>query len=235
MFLGNGDERTDGMGNNRDEYRSRVITAQKPAFGTSLEEHLKMTNTSISLVLEVCIACLMEHINEEGLFRISGSSSKIKRLKYVFDTGFQLEDLEEFNEPHAVAGTLKCYLRELPEPLLTYALYHEWIGASKIEPQQRLQALWQVVQKLPKANLANLKYLIRFLLHLSKSSEFNRMSPQNIAIAVAPSLMWPPNSKDENAPIDLSQDMTAAASHNCIISLLLTYADYFFPENGMYV
>lgn len=28
-------------------------------------------------------------------------------------------------------GALKSYLRELPEPLMTYELYDEWIQASK--------------------------------------------------------------------------------------------------------
>ncbi len=28
-------------------------------------------------------------------------------------------------------GALKSYLRELPEPLMTYQLYEEWIQASK--------------------------------------------------------------------------------------------------------
>lgn len=29
------------------------------------------------------------------------------------------------------AGALKSYLRELPEPLMTFELYEEWIQASK--------------------------------------------------------------------------------------------------------
>lgn len=32
---------------------------------------------------------------------------------------------------HAVAGTLKQYLRELPDPLLTLDLYNDWIAAAR--------------------------------------------------------------------------------------------------------
>jgi len=30
-----------------------------------------------------------------------------------------------------IAGALKSYLRELPEPLMTYGLYEEWTQAAK--------------------------------------------------------------------------------------------------------
>lgn len=33
--------------------------------------------------------------------------------------------------PLCAAGALKSYLRELPEPLMTFELYEEWIQASK--------------------------------------------------------------------------------------------------------
>ena len=36
-------------------------------------------------------------------------------------------------DPHAVAGVLKKFLRELPEPLLSYDLFDSLIEASKID------------------------------------------------------------------------------------------------------
>lgn len=89
-----------------------------------------MTQKEVATVIETCIAWLLHNIDEEGLFRIPGSTSKVKKLKSSFDAGFV--DLEEHvHDPHTVAGCLKSYLRELPEPLLTYALYPEWIAAAK--------------------------------------------------------------------------------------------------------
>merc|ERR1712137_228835 len=49
----------------------------------------------------------------EGLFRISGQQSVIKKLIEEFDAGLE-PDLSPI-DPHAVAGLLKQYLRELPE------------------------------------------------------------------------------------------------------------------------
>lgn len=99
-------------------------------FEVSLTDHLALTGRTISIVLESCIAFLLECVTEEGLFRVPGSTSEVRRLKSGFDTG--LADLcDRVSDPHAVAGTLKLYLRELPEPLLTYTLYSDWLQAAK--------------------------------------------------------------------------------------------------------
>jgi hypothetical protein len=62
---------------------------------------------------------------EEGIFRISGRSSHIARLKKEFDTGTDL-DMRQCHpgdlDPHAVAGLFKSYLRELPSSILTPTL-----------------------------------------------------------------------------------------------------------------
>lgn len=34
------------------------------------------------------------------------------------------------HDPHTIAGCLKMYLRELPEPILTFELYKEWMQAA---------------------------------------------------------------------------------------------------------
>jgi len=110
--------------------RTKDDSVEPKLFGVSLEEHLTSSNRDISVVIESCIAFLLENVEEEGLFRIPGSTSEVKRLKSGFETGiFDLTD--RVRDPHAVAGTLKSYLRELPEPLLTHALYHDWMEAAK--------------------------------------------------------------------------------------------------------
>ena len=66
---------------------------------------------------------------EEGIFRISGSVSKVKLIRNAFDAG-HLDSLDLTRDVHAVASALKSYLRELPEPLLTYSNYQDWIDAA---------------------------------------------------------------------------------------------------------
>ncbi|KAK2866310.1 hypothetical protein Q7C36_002366 [Tachysurus vachellii] len=200
---------------------------EKPAFGTGLDEHLKRSNREIALPMEACVMMLLETgMKEEGLFRITAGASKLKKLKAALDCS--TSQLEEFySDPHAVAGALKSYLRELPEPLMTYELYDEWIQASNIsDTDKRLQALWVTCDQLPNSNKANLRYLVKFLTKLAQESEINKMTPSNIAIVLGPNLLWP---KTEGS----LAEMAAATSVHVvtIIEPIIQHADWFFPED----
>ncbi|XP_033908293.2 rho GTPase-activating protein 17-like isoform X2 [Acipenser ruthenus] len=199
---------------------------EKPAFGTALEDHLKRSNREIALPIEACVMMLLETgMKEEGLFRIAAGQSKLKKLKAALDCS--TSQLEEFySDPHAVAGALKSYVRELPEPLMTFHLYDEWIQASNVsDPDKKLQALWVTCDKLPKPNKANLRYLIKFLAKLAQESAVNKMTPSNIAIVLGPNLLW---AKNEGT----LAEMAAATSVHVvtIIEPIIQHADWFFPE-----
>ncbi|XP_068434892.1 rho GTPase-activating protein 17b isoform X4 [Clinocottus analis] len=199
---------------------------EKPAFGTALDEHLKRSNRDIALPIEACVMMLLETgMKEEGLFRIAAGASKLKKLKAALDCS--TSQLEEFySDPHAVAGALKSYLRELPEPLMTFGLYDEWTQASNVsDPDKRLQALWVTCDHLPKAHKANLRYLVKFLAKLAQNSDVNKMTPSNIAIVLGPNLLWP---KMEGT----LAEMAAATSIHvvAIIEPIIQHADWFFPE-----
>ncbi|MBZ3876611.1 Rho GTPase-activating protein 17 [Sciurus carolinensis] len=141
--------------------------AEKPAFGTPLEEHLKRSGREIALPIEACVMLLLETgMKEEGLFRIGAGASKLKKLKAALDCSASHLD-EFYSDPHAVAGALKSYLRELPEPLMTFNLYEEWTQVAR--------------------------YLIKFLAKLAQTSDINKMTPSNIAIVLGPNLLWAKN------------------------------------------
>uniref|UniRef100_A0AAX7UJJ8 Rho GTPase-activating protein 17 n=1 Tax=Astatotilapia calliptera TaxID=8154 RepID=A0AAX7UJJ8_ASTCA len=203
---------------------------EKPAFGTGLDEHLKRSGREIALPIEACVMMLLETgMKEEGLFRIAAGASKLKKLKAALDCS--TSQLEEFySDPHAVAGALKSYLRELPEPLMTFQLYDEWIQASRQDPDKRLQALWVVCDKLPKNNKNNLRYLVKFLAKLAQESEQNKMTPSNISIVLGPNLLW---AKTEGS----LAEMAAATSVHvvAIVEPIIQHADWFFPEGRSWV
>lgn len=67
----------------------------------------------------------LDHV---GIFRLSGSAVKIEEYKNSFDRG-ERPDLMKEQDPHAIAGLLKLYFRNLPEPLLTFDLYEQFIAA----------------------------------------------------------------------------------------------------------
>ncbi|XP_076652751.1 rho GTPase-activating protein 44 isoform X2 [Halictus rubicundus] len=200
----------------------------KPVYGYPLEEHLRVTNRKIALPIQLCVSALLRlGMEEEGLFRIAGAASKSRRIKLSLDACcLTLPTALEYKDPHVIAGALKSYLRELPEPLLTYKLYPEWMAAAKITNNEtRLRALWEVLYKLPPANLENLRFLIKFLAVLTKNQDINKMSPQNIAIVIAPNLIWSPQ-EDANTMV---MNMSTANNSSLIVDQLITYANWFFP------
>nr|XP_042139106.1 rho GTPase-activating protein 17 isoform X4 [Peromyscus maniculatus bairdii] len=199
--------------------------AEKPAFGTPLEEHLKRSGREIALPIEACVMLLLETgMKEEGLFRIGAGASKLKKLKAALDCSTSHLD-EFYSDPHAVAGALKSYLRELPEPLMTFSLYEEWTHVASVQDQdKKLQYLWTTCQKLPPQNFVNFRYLIKFLAKLAQTSDVNKMTPSNIAIVLGPNLLW---AKQEGT---LAEIAAATSVHVvAVIEPIIQHADWFFP------
>ncbi|XP_019902391.1 rho GTPase-activating protein 44 isoform X8 [Esox lucius] len=198
---------------------------EKPCYGKPLEEHLALSGRDIAFPIEACVTMLLEcGMQEEGLFRVAPSASKLKKLKASLDCG--VLDVQEYSaDPHAIAGALKSYLRELPEPLMTFELYDEWIQASNIQDQdKRLQALLATCEKLPLANGNNFKYLIKFLAKLDDFQDENKMTPGNIAIVLGPNLLW--TTQEGN----ITEMMTTVSLQIVgIIEPIIQHADWFFP------
>uniref|UniRef100_A0A665U5P6 Rho GTPase-activating protein 44 n=1 Tax=Echeneis naucrates TaxID=173247 RepID=A0A665U5P6_ECHNA len=198
---------------------------EKPSFGKSLEEHLNISGREIAFPIEACVTMLLEcGMQEEGLFRVAPSASKLKKLKASLDCG--VLDVQEYSsDPHAIAGALKSYLRELPEPLMTTELYDEWIQASNIQDMdKRLQALMAACEKLPTDNLNNFRYLIKFLARLSEYQDANKMTPGNMAIVLGPNLLW------THTEPNMTEMMTTLSLQIVgIIEPIIQHADWFFP------
>uniref|UniRef100_A0A673MN47 Rho GTPase activating protein 10 n=1 Tax=Sinocyclocheilus rhinocerous TaxID=307959 RepID=A0A673MN47_9TELE len=75
-------------------------------------------------------------INDQGLYRVVGVSSKVQKLlSLMIDEKSSEIDLaaSEDWDVKTITSALKLYLRSLPEPLMTYELYKEFIvPASKV-------------------------------------------------------------------------------------------------------
>uniref|UniRef100_A0A8C4ZFA1 Rho GTPase activating protein 44 n=1 Tax=Gadus morhua TaxID=8049 RepID=A0A8C4ZFA1_GADMO len=198
---------------------------EKPSFGKSLEDHLNISGREIAFPIEACVTMLLEcGMQEEGLFRVAPSNSKLKKLKASLDCGV-LDVLEYSADPHAIAGALKSYLRELPEPLMTTELYDEWIQASNLQDlEKRLQGLLCACEKLPTDNLNNFRYLIKFLSKLTEYQDANKMTPGNMAIVLGPNLLW------THTDANITEMMTTVSLQIVgIIEPIIQHADWFFP------
>ncbi|KAF6338877.1 hypothetical protein mRhiFer1_001377 [Rhinolophus ferrumequinum] len=197
-------------------------------YGVSLGAHLQELGRDIALPVEACVLMLLsEGVKEEGLFRLAAGASVLKRLKQTMAS--DPCSLQEFcSDPHAVAGALKSYLRELPEPLMTFDLYDDWMRAASLkEPGARLEALQEVCSRLPQENFSNLRYLMKFLARLAEDQEVNKMTPSNIAIVLGPNLLWPPEKEGDQAQLDAAS--VSSIQVVGVVEALIQNADTLFP------
>lgn len=198
----------------------------KQIFHTPLQEHLKATDRKIAYVIELCVCCLLEKgLYEEGLLRVGCASSKLRRMISAINANYVTPPLpDKYADPHVIAGVLKKYLRSLPDPLLTFEFYTDFVAAAQKQNEtQRKAAILNIVNQLPKENYNNLRYLMKFLSYLSEKNQENKMSPQNIAIVMSPNLLWSPN-ENENY-ID---QVNSTATVNTIVEAMIADWGFFF-------
>ena len=160
-------------------------------FGRPIEEVMKREGVDVPIIVTSCCDYLREKgMEHSGLFRLSGSSATINKLRDAFDAGevvdfftFTDEDGEEV-ELDSVAGLLKLYIRQLPEPPLTFDLYKSFLAASS-DPE----GLAELVAQLPDANYNFCCYMMDFLGEIADLSDRNQMTPSNIAIVMGPNFL----------------------------------------------
>ncbi|XP_056095341.1 unconventional myosin-IXb isoform X13 [Rhinichthys klamathensis goyatoka] len=159
--------------------------------------HLVNSKTPVPVVLEI----MMEHVEmnglyTEGIYRKSGSANRMKELHQLLEAGPENVCLEDY-PIHAVTGLVKQWLRELPEPLLTFTHYNDFLRAIELpEKLEQLQAIYKVLEQLPTANFSTLERLIFHLVRVAKEEKSNRMTPNSLAIVFAPCILRCPDSAD---------------------------------------
>lgn len=105
----------------------------RPVFGVPLPESIAIASkANLPAIVFRCIEYLeaKRAEEEEGIYRLSGSSAVIKGLKDRFDTEGDVDLLrvDEHWDPHAIGGLLKTFLRDLPHSLLTRDLHPRFLA-----------------------------------------------------------------------------------------------------------
>ncbi|XP_036789198.1 rho GTPase-activating protein 24 isoform X2 [Oncorhynchus mykiss] len=145
------------------------------------------------LVVEQCVDFIRERgLLEVGLFRQPGQATLVKELQDAFDAGEKPSF--DSTDVHTVASLLKLYLRELPEPLVPFSRYQEFLVCGKnisSERKQGLTELQHLLHELPVANFNLLNYICQFLNEVQSYSSSNKMSTQNLATVFGPNILRP--------------------------------------------
>uniref|UniRef100_H3DK35 Rho GTPase activating protein 10 n=1 Tax=Tetraodon nigroviridis TaxID=99883 RepID=H3DK35_TETNG len=127
----------------------------------------QMDDVGLDFVKNSISAIEKRGINDQGLYRVAGVSSKVQKLLTLkIDEKASEVDLSANDDwdIKTITSSLKLYLRSLPEPLMTYGLYKEFISPAKGEsPESRIQAVHCLVHKLPERNRQVLGLLMKHL------------------------------------------------------------------------
>ncbi|XP_061587393.1 unconventional myosin-IXb-like [Cololabis saira] len=132
----------------------------------------------------------------EGIYRKSGSACRARELHQILETDPEEACLDNY-PIHTITGLVKRWLRELPDPLMTFSLYNDFLHAAELpEKTDRIKAVYQKVDELPPANYNTLERVIFHLVRVAKEEEHNKMSPNSLAIVFAPCILRSPNADD---------------------------------------
>uniref|UniRef100_A0A671KPH4 Rho GTPase activating protein 10 n=1 Tax=Sinocyclocheilus anshuiensis TaxID=1608454 RepID=A0A671KPH4_9TELE len=116
-------------------------------------------------------------INDQGLYRVVGVSSKCMCVFVCSSNPINLS---------------LSFSRSLPEPLMTYELYKEFIVPAKsATPESRVQAIHCLVHKLPERNRLVLSLVTKHLANVAANSKQNLMTVANLGVVFGPTLMRP--------------------------------------------
>ncbi|XP_008565060.1 PREDICTED: T-cell activation Rho GTPase-activating protein [Galeopterus variegatus] len=140
----------------------------------------------------------------EGVFRKAANEKARKELKEGLNSGGAV-DLEGL-PVHLLAVVLKDFLRSIPLKLLSCDLFEEWMGAlEKQKEEDRIEALKQVADKLPRPNLLLLKHVVSVLYLISRNSEVSKMDASNLAICVGPNMLT--RDSDQDLSFEAQRDL----------------------------
>ncbi|XP_025966018.1 rho GTPase-activating protein 22 isoform X1 [Dromaius novaehollandiae] len=167
-------------------------------FGQRLEDTVqyerKYGQRLAPLLVEQCVDFIRERgLTEEGLFRMPGQANLVKDLQDSFDCG-EKPLFDSNTDVHTVASLLKLYLRELPEPVIPFAKYEDFLSCGQLlskDEGEGTQELVKQVKNLPQANYNLLKYICKFLDEVQAHSSVNKMSVQNLATVFGPNILRP--------------------------------------------
>uniref|UniRef100_A0AAY4DEE8 Myosin IXB n=1 Tax=Denticeps clupeoides TaxID=299321 RepID=A0AAY4DEE8_9TELE len=146
--------------------------------------------------MEKACMCKMPEQNYHRLYiqLKSGSANRMKELYQRLQAGnVCLEDYPI----HTVTGLVKQWLRELPDPLMTFTHYSDFLRATELpEKLDQIPAIYKVLELLPPSHFNTLERLIFHLVRVSKEEVNNRMNPNSLAIVFAPCILRCPDSAD---------------------------------------
>ncbi|KAM7139817.1 active breakpoint cluster region-related protein isoform 10-T10 [Macrochelys suwanniensis] len=200
---------------------------QTGVFGVKISVVTKRERSKVPYIVRQCVEEVEKRgIEEVGIYRISGVATDIQALKAAFDANnkdilVMLSDMDI----NAIAGTLKLYFRELPEPLLTDRLYPAFMeGIALSDPAAKENCMMHLLRSLPDPNLITFLFLLEHLKRVAEKEPINKMSLHNLATVFGPTLLRP-SEVESKGHLTLASDIW---SHDVMaqVQVLLYYLQH---------
>ncbi|XP_076006957.1 rho GTPase-activating protein 25 [Genypterus blacodes] len=149
----------------------------------------------VPILVQKCVEFITEHgLQEEGIFRLPGQDNAVKQFRDAFDAG-ERPSFPSDTDVHTVASLLKLYLRELPEPVVPWTQYQDFLDCtSTLDSTPGTQGREKMVKQislLPRINYNLLSYICRFLFEVQLNSKVNKMNVENLATVMGINLLKP--------------------------------------------
>uniref|UniRef100_A0A8C2ZP13 Rho GTPase activating protein 31 n=1 Tax=Cyclopterus lumpus TaxID=8103 RepID=A0A8C2ZP13_CYCLU len=188
--------------------------------------------TSVPQVLKKCAEFIEEHGIVDGIYRLSGVTSNIQRLRQEFSSEACPDLTKEvyLQDIHCVGSLCKLFFRELPNPLLTYELYSKFTEVVSVQgDHERLLHIQGVIKELPTPHFRTLEYLTKHLAHLATLSTQTNMHTRNLALVWAPNLL---RSKDIEASCN-NGDMAfqEVRIQQSVVEYILNHTEEIFSDS----
>ncbi|ESW95866.1 hypothetical protein KL918_003423 [Ogataea parapolymorpha] len=176
--------------------RGNAYPLGKSLYQCTLQERAELELRTVPFVFSCCLSEIEARGIREGIYRVSGSSLAIDKIEKYFETVEVSNEKDVSKAPsvlegdiNAVAGMLKRYLKKIPDPVIPFRNYEQFIEISKIQNEAgRFAGLKTLLNDLPEANFVVLLQLAKHMGVVARNSNITKMTYSSLATVFAPTL-----------------------------------------------
>ncbi|MCI4374925.1 hypothetical protein PGIGA_G00011520 [Pangasianodon gigas] len=220
-------------------------------FAVDFAQAARNSPDGIPFIIKKCTSEIENRaLGIKGIYRVNGAKSRVEKLCQAFENGKDLVELSDLY-PHDISNVLKLYLRQLPEPLILFRYYNDFIGLAKesqsiimeeveasrsgsssdppqisVELKRVLFKMKDLLRQLPSAHHKTLQFLMQHLHRVTEKAEENKMTASNLGIIFGPTLIKP---RQTDAEVSLSS-LVDYPYQALIVELLIRHYELIFDS-----
>ncbi|KAF2262172.1 rho-type GTPase-activating protein-like protein 2 [Lojkania enalia] len=193
-------------------------------FGSDLTARCEFEKRVIPGVVSRCIEEVeLRGMDVEGVYRKSGGTGQQNQVRSGFENSNEYDISDPDLDIHAITSVLKNYFRRLPVPLITFDVYDPFLNAGQIkDEEEKPKAMVAAVNALPRAHRDCLQFLVFHLSRVMAHADENLMTPLNLAVVFAPTIM---------RPLEVKRELTDVQAQREAVQGLLENYKYIFGND----